>query len=269
MYAPVPARKAPFRGAFFVTACLTLLTAPAAFADCGMGRVDETVAVASVIDGDTVRLSDGRHLRFIGLDTPELDHEHGHHQPLAETATRTTRGLLAASGNRLQLHLGTPARDRYGRLLAHPFLVSGENLSDRLLREGLATLLVIPPNTWQMDCRMAAEREAREAGRGLWALPKYRPVEASGISTQTRGYRRVRGEIVRIGRSAHALWINLRGGVAAKIETEDLPLFAGYDFDAWIGRRVEIRGRLYGHRYQGRDELRMRLHHPGAIDRLN
>src|SRR3569833_3580335 len=43
-----------------------------AAAECGVDRVDAEVTVARVYAGDTVRLNDGRHLRLIGLEAPEL-----------------------------------------------------------------------------------------------------------------------------------------------------------------------------------------------------
>ena len=38
---------------------------------CSLGSSDETVEINHVIDDDTVMLKDGRHVRLIGIDTPE------------------------------------------------------------------------------------------------------------------------------------------------------------------------------------------------------
>lgn len=232
---------------------------------CEPDRVDARVAVAQVFDGDTVRLADGRHLRFIGLDTPEMGRDGDPPQPLAEAATQALRGLLAQGGGELLLRMDAEPRDRHRRLLAHPFLTDGRSLTAELLRRGLATVLVVPPNGWNLECYLAAEREARAHGRGLWALPEYRPVEAAELSRSARGFRLVRGRIARVGHSRYAVWINLAGGVVGKIAREDLPSFQGLDLDRLEGRRVELRGKVYAHER----ELRIRLRHPYALRPLD
>ena len=62
-------KKASLVGAFFVSViCLS-----AAQAYCPASeRAGHRSAVQRVVDGDTLRLSDGRNVRMIGLNTPEL-----------------------------------------------------------------------------------------------------------------------------------------------------------------------------------------------------
>ncbi len=50
----------------------------------------ETVTVAQVTDGDTIKLTDGRRVRYIGMNTPERG------QPYYEQATKTNRQLVEA-----------------------------------------------------------------------------------------------------------------------------------------------------------------------------
>lgn len=219
------------------------------------------MTVARVFDGDTVRLTDGRHLRFIGLDTPEMAHDRRPAEPLADEATAALQALLAASEGELRLRHDAQAHDRHGRLLAHPFLADGRSPTAELLRRGLASTLIIPPNVWNADCYGAAERAAREAGRGLWALPAFRPVESTALPRDAQGFHIVRGRVTRLGEGRHTLWLNLEGGVAAKIVREDLAYFRDWDLRALRGRRVEIRGWVYRHE----DELRLRLRHPAAL----
>lgn len=42
-------------------------------AECGSPIV-ETAQLKHVYDGDTIKLKDGRHVRVLGINTPEIDH---------------------------------------------------------------------------------------------------------------------------------------------------------------------------------------------------
>ncbi len=72
---------------------------------------DELITVARVVDGDTLKLSDGRKVRLIGVDTPELhysekllrDSKRSHKdikaiQELGRSAAAFTRGLVQDKG---------------------------------------------------------------------------------------------------------------------------------------------------------------------------
>ncbi|NIR28133.1 MAG: thermonuclease family protein [Gammaproteobacteria bacterium] len=259
-----PSRQGVPRGGapFALWAALIFATAPAtgapATAGCGATQgVDEHARVIYVYDGDTVRLADGRDIRLIGLDTPEMNHDTGRPEPFARDARRTLRRLLEASGP-VGLRHGAERRDRYGRQLAHLYH-RGDNAGMRLLEQGLATLLVIPPNLAYLECYRAAERRARHARRGLWSLPRYQPLTASALPRGARGYRVVSGPVTRIGRGRHSTWIELAAGaLALRVAREDIEHFRGLEWQTLIGRRVEARGWVYRHR----GEARMRLRHP-------
>jgi len=230
---------------------------------CPADRIDEQAQVESVTDGDTLRLSDGRKVRLIGINTPELAHDGRAAEPLAEEARLRLRRLVEASGHRIQLRLGEEPRDRYGRLLAHAFQADGDSIEALILREGLATRVAIPPNVWGLDCLSHAEDEARHAARGLWARPGYRtPISTRDLPDEAQGYMLLQGRVERVGGSRHAQWINLEGGVALKIEHDQLPLFRELDIHQLVGHRIEARGWLT--RPGGRDP-RIRLTHPSML----
>jgi micrococcal nuclease len=120
----------------------------------------ESVTVASVVDGDTVELSDGRRVRYIGVNTPERN------QPYYPEASETNRQLV--EGKTVQLELDVETFDQYGRTLAYVW-VNGVMANMEIIRLGFANAFTVPPNVrYEAEFR-AAEREAREAGRGLWA----------------------------------------------------------------------------------------------------
>src|SRR5690606_38338142 len=101
------------------------------------------VAVAQVIDGDTLRLTDGRSVRLIGLNTPELGRKGRVAEPLADAARNHLQQLVKASDGRLGLRMGREARDRYGRVLAHAYDVQGNNLEAALLAQGLGFFVAV------------------------------------------------------------------------------------------------------------------------------
>ncbi len=71
----------------------------------------ETATVVQVVDGDTVELSTGRRLRYIGLNTPERD------QPYYNEAREANRQLV--EGKTVALEWDVETVDQYGRNLAY------------------------------------------------------------------------------------------------------------------------------------------------------
>lgn len=120
----------------------------------------ETATVAQVVDGDTIELTDGRRVRYIGLNTPERD------QPYYQEATEANRQLV--EGKDIQLEFDVETFDQYGRTLAYVW-VGGEMVNLTMLKEGFANAFTVPPNVKYEEQFRQAEREAREAERGLWA----------------------------------------------------------------------------------------------------
>lgn len=261
-------KKAPYPGAFFVPglrywgwALVSLLAGNALAADCPADRTSERVQVVYVYDGDTVKLSDGRRLRFVGINTPEVSHEGRGPQALAETARTTLQELLDTHNRTLLLRHGQQPQDHYGRLLAHAFLADGSNVAVHLLERGLATTLVVPPNTWARQCYQSREDSARSARRGLWALANYQPLEGRALPLSTRGFRLVRGRLTEIRQSRHNVWLDLEGPLVIKVARRDLVNFEPGFPENLAGRQVEVRGWI---RKDDRG-LRLNLRHPSAI----
>ena len=118
--------------------CLTsVLSAAAAFTDeatSSASRTQEAAVVASVTDGDTLRLRDGRRVRLLQIDTPELGSRECYSR-----AARTALLGLAPPGKPIVLE-SDPALDRvdrYGRLLRY-VKRNGVNVNLELVRRGAA-----------------------------------------------------------------------------------------------------------------------------------
>ncbi len=162
-------KKASLAGAFFVSAIW--LSGAQAF--CSTPSELESVTVQRVVDGDTLRLSDGRSVRMIGLNTPELGKQGRSDEPFAVVARKRLEALVAASDGRVGLLPGKESKDHYGRTLAHVYGADGANLEAQMLAEGLGFQVAVAPNVDLVSCQQAAERNARQAGLGIWRQSPY------------------------------------------------------------------------------------------------
>jgi len=255
-------KRAHRTGALFAFWLLCLLQAPAWADSCPPFRADEWVRSAHVYDGDTIKLEDGRKVRFLGINTPEIGYNGEPSEPFAEKARQALKELLA-DNPRLALRYEEDRKDRYGRLLAHVYLPDKRDVELLLLRQGLAAAVAIAPNVGNFDCYLAAEREAQD--RGMWQSPYYQGVETTDLPRGTHGFRLLRGKVVHVGESRQAYWLDFAGHVAARIPKRDLPLFEDrLDLRKLKGKRIRLRGWLY----QVHGEARMNVYHPGAIQIL-
>ncbi len=228
---------------------------------CATTHVDEWVQVRHVIDGDTVVLVDGRKLRLIGVDTPELGYGGNPHEAFAVQARDVLTVMLSKHQNTLGLRFDPQRRDHYGRVLAHGYLGDGVNVSATLLAKGLAVQLTIPPNIGNVYCYHNQEAGAEQGRRGIWALSRYQPQENNDGHWAPPGFRVVRGRVSSIDEGRNTLWIQLEGGIRLGISRQDLNYFTGLEPKSLVGRRVEARGRLRGP--SGRERIRIR--HPVAL----
>ena len=232
---------------------------PLLAAACAATNSTEHAQVVYVYDGDTVKLKDGRRLRFIGINTPEVSHKGKPVQPLAEAARTALQDLLDTHNRTLLLQHGQQDHDHYGRLLAHAFLEDGGNVAVSLLQQGLATTLVVPPNTWGVRCYQAIENEARLDRKGLWVLPEYQPQQARALPLDSRGFRIVQGQISRLRNSRYTVWVDIDGPLVLQIAKKDLDYFDS--LEALVGQQIEARGWVK----EDRNGLRMKIRHPAAL----
>jgi len=137
-----------------------------AMAACTPTGGAEWATVKWVADGDTILLSDGRRVRYIGIDTPEIDHERRRAEAFGLEAREANRSLVA--GQRIQLAGDHEPRDRYGRQLFYVYLADGTLVNAELLNLGLAIVLYKDPNTTLFSRLLEAQRNAMRAKRGLW-----------------------------------------------------------------------------------------------------
>ncbi|MFP6851404.1 MAG: thermonuclease family protein [Pseudomonas sp.] len=227
-------KKASLVGAFFVFGFYF----DAALAFCPAPGKLPSVKVQRVVDGDTLRLTDGRSVRLIGLNTPELGRKGRSAEPFAEAARKRLQALVAASDGRVALQLGQQARDHYGRTLAHAYDQRGRNLEAQLLSEGLGYLVAVAPNLALVQCQQAAERSARQARSGLWQRA---PVQAPK-QLKRGGFALLQGHVRRIERNAGGLWLEMDDSLVLHIAPRVLGNFDLRAVQRLEGRKVEARG---------------------------
>ena len=131
------------------------------------GAQTERGRVTRVVDGDTIVVRDTT-VRLIGIDTPETKKPNTPVQCFGKAATAETERLI--DGRRVRLEYDVERQDRYGRDLAYVYRRSdGLFLNAELVRRGYASAATYPPNVRHADRFRRLQREAREAGRGLWS----------------------------------------------------------------------------------------------------
>jgi micrococcal nuclease len=120
--------------------------------DCRINRI---------VDGDTFYCADGRKVRLIGIDSPELS------QGKAGRDARDALQNLMPLGRSVRLESDAAPRDRWGRTLAWAW--SGDRLvNEAMVRGGWAVLFAVPPNVKYAGRLERAQKTARGAGAGLW-----------------------------------------------------------------------------------------------------
>ncbi|MCR8719018.1 thermonuclease family protein [Pseudomonas syringae] len=226
--------KAPLVGVFFMSAIW--LSGAQAF--CPPPASLPVAHVQRVVDGDTIRLTDGRNVRMIGLNTPETGKKGRSAEPFAEAAKKRLQALVDKSGGQVSLRVGQQGKDHYGRTLANVYDRDGDNLEAQLLSEGLGYLVAVAPNVALVDCQQSAEREARQARRGVW---RNSPVQPSD-KLRKSGFAVVSGKVRSVQRNRGGIWIELHGSLVLRVAPDQASRFDMAALERLKGQQIETRG---------------------------
>jgi len=163
---PIPPTRTP------ESAALPAPTVPA-----GVPSAAVPSKVVRVVDGDTINIEvddndDVAPLRLIGIDTPETVHPTDPRECFGTEATRHTAGMLL--NRTVWLERDVSETDQFGRLLRYVWVVPKRGgdaylANEQLVAGGYAVASDYPPDVKYSDRLRAAERQARDAGLGLWA----------------------------------------------------------------------------------------------------
>jgi len=217
--------------------------------------------VVRIIDGDTivVRLDGTReHIRYIGIDTPEMDDDRPEIRRRAVAAKEANARLVG--GRRVRLELDVERRDRYGRLLAYVWV--GDTLvNEVLVRAGHAAPYTVPPNVKYADRFLDAARVARRATPDTSDSGVLTALQASAHVGEVRTVcdRVASTRYLRSGR--RPTFLNLGHpypdqDLTVVIWGADRALFGGTPEEHYRGRRICVTGRI--ELYRDRPEIVMR-----------
>lgn len=153
--------------------------------------------VASVLDGGTLMLDDGRELRLAGIEVA--------------AGSRDALQALAAS-QKLRLERLGSEQDRYGRLVAYAFPgEAAQSLQAALLEQGRARVSARIGAKPCAEALLTMERAARLAKRGLWADPNFAPLQAENLvrlEAERGRFALVEGKVLSVRESGPTIYVN-------------------------------------------------------------
>jgi micrococcal nuclease len=120
---------------------------------------DDTYEVSDIIDGDTIKLTNGERVRLIGINTPERE------QPYYQEATERLRELIGS--NPVRLEADEEDEDQYGRWLRYIY-VNDTFVNLEVVKSGHAIAYEFQPNVKYSDKLKEAEQTARNSELGIW-----------------------------------------------------------------------------------------------------
>lgn len=129
--------------------------------------------VKYVIDGDTIVLDNGEHVRYQGINAPEIRHENMDAEPFGYEALRRNKELVEGKLIRLVID-NNNERDRHKRLLAQVFLPDGSRVQEILVSEGLATACAYERGGFPEPVLLRLQSRAIDAKAGMWSVPMAR-----------------------------------------------------------------------------------------------
>src|SRR6056297_706871 len=126
----------------------------------------EKARITHAVDGDTLVTSDNTKIRLIGINTPEIHHPNKGVEYFGKEAASYTRKFL--EGETVYLEYDIQKKDKYSRELAYIFLKDGTFFNAKLVLEGYADLMTIPPNLKYTDLFKKLAKNSRKLKKGLW-----------------------------------------------------------------------------------------------------
>jgi endonuclease YncB( thermonuclease family) len=153
----------------FLRLAIALLLAAMLPAGCASGEDGADggeVTVEHIVDGDTLVLTDGRHVRLVQIDAPEAQEGECYGEEATSVLER-----LAPPGSRVRLE-ADPALDRVDRFerLLRYVVRDDRNVNLELVSRGAAAPYFFRGDRGrQADELFAAAEQARDEELGLWA----------------------------------------------------------------------------------------------------
>lgn len=228
-------------------------------ASCSNLGWDQSATVKQINDGDTITLENGRLVRFIGIDTPEINHRNkSRSEPYALQAKQLLQRYIKV-GDKVHLLFGKRKQDKYGRILAYVYSKTGRNLALLQLQAGLAKQLVIGSNDRFWRCFQKAEKQARLRKKGVWS--GFSPLRAARITKEDKGYQYIRGRISEITENKKGMQFFLDKKLKVRISASNLKKFKANHIGFSVHDRVLLTGKVS---FSG-NKPTLTLYHPVQI----
>lgn len=178
------------------------------FTGCSQPAGYNHIKVTEVIDGDTVRLSNGKLLRYIGLDTPEVRVRNKgkfvyNPQPFSLEAKGLNKKLI--ENKFIRVEFDVEKLDSYGRILGYCFR-KDMFINAKLIEEGMAVLYTKPPNVKYTELFIKAQEEARRLRKGLWGT--YESISSNDAYKFINQIRAVEGRVLSTYKSSKVVYLN-------------------------------------------------------------
>ncbi|WP_179953164.1 thermonuclease family protein [Desulfobotulus mexicanus] len=141
----------------------------------------ERVTVGFIPDGDTLRLSDGRWIRLMGIDAPEM----GHGNQRGSCGGDMARQALVNLIGKKSVNLKTEGKDRHGRTLGKIYLENGLCINTELIRLGMAWVYIHGKPDEDQKKWIDLQKKAILQKKGIWKLMK----KSSPVIANRRSYR--------------------------------------------------------------------------------
>ncbi|UOA10654.1 thermonuclease family protein [Methylobacter sp. S3L5C] len=219
-------------------------------------------SVKTVYDGDTIELENGKKIRFLGINTPEIQHRDKPAEAGGEEAKAWLLGKL--KNTKVRLEFDIEKTDKYGRILAYLFTEKKEHINLSLVKAGLATVSIYPPNLRYVNELVAAGNAAEQAKSGIWQRPEYAAIPVGSLTESVHhGWTRLAGKVVSIRNTSKSVYLVFSSQFEARIERQWLSLFP--DVNEYVGKTVEVRGWLS----KNRKQFSVLIRHPSALRQID
>ncbi|OED40865.1 hypothetical protein ACH42_15490 [Endozoicomonas sp. (ex Bugula neritina AB1)] len=238
-------------GAFFISLlCATVLySLPAQAGQCRLdkrfGSV-QRVRLDYVIDGDTVRLKDGRSVRLLAINSPEIGQDDKEAEPYGDAAKQALKKLVHS---KQELLIQVAGKDHYGRTLGYLFTSEDSLLSASLLNQGLAYQVFMEGSDAYTECLKAAEASARDKQLSLWSQKPINIREKANIHS---GFMIINGTVKKISKpkKSEFIWLEMDGDMVVRVPGH---IVSQSWLDQIKGKNIEVRGWVKDRRNNGSD----------------
>jgi endonuclease YncB( thermonuclease family) len=235
-------------GAFFV--CL-LFSSLRVYAVCVPSAYEDLKVLSEikVLDGDTIRAVSVGSLRFVGVNTPEMNYGKSGRspEPFAEEATNYLKTLVVSH----DVFYESYGRDKYGRLLGGLWISKPDDslmrsVSELLLQAGYA-FQVFESSSFYEKCLAQSERMARQRRLGVWSQLSF------WLNKNKGGFVIWSGKAERISQSKKFKWVSMSSKRVVRVplkwfsegKISDSELMSGFEARGWAVHRKKTRYEPY------------------------